>query len=134
MDSHPTPLEAVKALWAAWEKSGAEGVLRHMSPDAEWVSYEGRTYRGREEVQAYVTELRNHDVHMEPRPYSFEPHGDDCVIVAGGLRTRSRRGLSDVQRHWLYRVRDGEITHVESLSSREDALRAAERVCRPAAA
>jgi ketosteroid isomerase-like protein len=134
MDSPPTPLEAVKALWASWEKHGAEGVLRHMSDDAEWVAYEGRIYRGREEIEAFVQELNNNGVQIEPRPYSFEPHGDDCVIVAGGLRTRSRRGLSDVQRHWLYRVENGEITHVESLSSREDAIRAAERVCQEAAA
>jgi hypothetical protein len=128
MDSHPTPLEAVKALWAAWEKNGAEGVLRHMSPDAEWVAYEGRIYHGREEIEEFVEELRENDVQIEPRPYSFEPHGP-CVIVAGGLRTRSRRGLSDVQRHWLYRVENGLVTHAESLSSREEALRAAERIC-----
>ena len=133
MGSYVTPLEAVKALWAAWEKQGAEGVLRHMTPDADWVAFEGRIYRGREEIEDFIRELRENDVHIEPRPYSFEEHGD-CVIVAGGLRTRSRRGLSDVQRHWVYRVENGQITHVESLSSREHALRAVERVCAQAAA
>ena len=133
MDSQRTPLEAVKALWAAWERNGAEGVLDHLSPDAEWVPLDGQVYRGREEIAAFVQELRENGVQIEPRPYSFEPHGP-CVIVAGGLRTRSRRGLSDVQRHWVYRVEDGQVTHVESLSSREEALRVVERVCQRAAA
>jgi len=133
MDSHPSPLEAVKSVWAAWEKQGAEGVLVHLAPEAEWVDHDGRLFRGREEIEEWVRGLRERDVHIEPRPYSFEEHGD-CVIVAGGLRTRSRRGLSDVQRHWLYRVQNGRITRVESLSSREEALQAVERVCARAAA
>ena len=133
MDSHPSPLEAVKSAWTAWEKQGAEGVLAHLAPDAEWVDHDGRVYHGREEIEDYVRELREKDVHVEPRPYTFEEYGE-CVIVAGGLRTRSRRGLSDVQRHWLYRVRDGQITRVESLSSREEALQAVDRVCDRAAA
>ena len=133
MDSHSTPLAAVKAAWAAWEKQGTEGVLTHLSPHAEWVDHDGRLYRGREEVEELVRELRENDVQIEPRPYSFEEHGD-CVIVAGGLRTRSRRGLSDVQRHWVYRVEHGQITRVESLSSREEALQVVDRVCDRAAA
>jgi hypothetical protein len=116
------PLETVKSFWKALERRGFEGVLRWVDDDVEWIAREGRTLHGREELAAYLVELRDQEISLEPRPYSFEPRGS-WVIVAGGLRTRGPNGLADVQRHWLYRVDNGLIVHMESFSSREEALR-----------
>jgi ketosteroid isomerase-like protein len=132
VDSPRTPLETVKALWAAWDARGPEGVLDFVHPDTEWIPQDGQVVRGREEMEAYLADLRERRIQLEPRPYSFEPVGD-CVIVAGGLRTRTPNGLSDVQRHWLYRVEHGRLVHIETLSSRDEALKRAELVCQAAA-
>jgi limonene-1,2-epoxide hydrolase len=116
------PLETVKSFWKALERSGLEGVLHWVDEDVEWIAREGQTIHGRMELAAYLTGLRGQEISYEPRAYGFEQHGP-WVIVAGGVRTRGPNGLSDVQRHWIYQVRDGLIVHIESFSSREEALR-----------
>jgi limonene-1,2-epoxide hydrolase len=120
--SSPGPLETVKSFWKALERGGFEAILGWVHDDVEWIAREGLTVRGREELTAHLAELREQEISYEPRSYGFEQHGP-WVLVAGGLRTRGPSGLSDVQRHWVYRVQSGLIVHMESFSSREEALR-----------
>ena len=119
MDS--SALRTVKALWRAFERHGYAGALDFMGPDTEWAAREGRVFRGRSEMEEFVEEIRRREISIEPRCYGFEEFGR-YVLVSGGLRTRTPRGLSDVLRHWLYEVRDGRITHVDDVSSRAEAL------------
>jgi ketosteroid isomerase-like protein len=119
------PLEIVKSFWKALERRGFEAILARVDEDVVWITRDGVTVNGREELGAHLAELRGQEISFEPRAYGFEERGP-WVIVAGGLRTRGPGGLQDAQRHWLYRVRGGLIVHMESFSSRDEALRAIE--------
>jgi ketosteroid isomerase-like protein len=78
---------------------------------------------GREAVARWWAQFARADGELEVRPLDFEPHRS-CVIVRGYLRHRNGRTLAESQVYWLYEIRDGQITRMESHPARKSALAA----------
>jgi ketosteroid isomerase-like protein len=79
--------------------------------------------RGREAVERWCAKLSAPGDELEVRPLDYEAIGD-CVIVRGYIRHRENRTLAESQVYWLYEVREGLITRMESHPTRAAALAA----------
>jgi ketosteroid isomerase-like protein len=82
----------------------------------------GPVLEGREAVTEWWRQFASHDGDLEARPLDYEAQGD-CVIVRGYLRHRDGRTLAESQVFWLYEIRDGKITRMESHPTRTAALK-----------
>jgi len=78
---------------------------------------------GREAVAAWWRQYATVEGDLEARPLAFEARGD-CVLVRGYLRHRDGRTLAESQVYWLYEIRDGQITRMESHPTRRSAIAA----------
>lgn len=81
----------------------------------------GRQLEGVEAVTAWWRSLAANGANVEARPLDFEVSGD-CVIVRGYMRHNEGRMLSERMVFWVYEIRDGQITRIESRPTREAAL------------
>jgi ketosteroid isomerase-like protein len=84
---------------------------------------------GRGAVMAWWADFARRGAELEARPLEFELHGE-FVVVRGYLRQRDGRTLAENQVFWLYEVRNGLITRMESHPSRSAALEALETAFR----
>lgn len=80
---------------------------------------------GRDAVMAWWADVARRGTELEARPLDFELHGE-FVLVRGYLRHRDGRTLAENQVFWLYEVRNGLITRMDSHPSRGAALAALE--------
>ena len=96
-------LSVARRLFDAFSKGGTDAIAGMLAPDVNWAG------------------VADGGTDIEARPLDFELHGD-AVIVRGYLRRRDGRTLAESQVFWLYEVRDGLITRMESHPSRAAAL------------
>jgi ketosteroid isomerase-like protein len=122
------PSDAVsvaRRLFEAFRKGGTEAMAAMLDPDVKAKPGIGGAPEldGRAAVLAWWADVARRGTELEARPLEFERHGD-FVIVRGYLRHRDGRTLAENQVFWLYEVRDGLITRMESHPSRSAALAA----------
>jgi len=117
-----TPIEQVKAMWAAYARGGVEamhdvvgdtlvewiplGAEEPLAPERFWGEW---AHRQTEQVSVTV--------------HSFEDHGP-CVLAHGSMRTFRDGGFADVQPSWVYFFRDGVLVRGAGFPTREAALEA----------
>jgi ketosteroid isomerase-like protein len=87
----------------------------------------GPVLEGRPAFMAWWADVARRGTELEARPLEFERHGE-FVVVRGYLRHRDGRTLAENQVFWLYEIRNGVITRMESHPSRNAALEALEAV------
>ena len=89
-------VEAVRALWRAFERGGAASVVALTDPDVEWQPFTGggETYHGREELRRFFQRLRDEGAELRAHADSFEQIGGS-VLVTGRLRVQSWTSVSD---------------------------------------
>jgi ketosteroid isomerase-like protein len=117
----------VRRLWDAFAEGGVEAVLEIADPDVEWSLYgtSGQVVRGHEGLRQYMADVAARGDEIDASAYTFEPVGDDAVLVSGHVRMRTPEGMTDTQLHWVYRFREGRLVRFDAYQTREEALRAA---------
>jgi ketosteroid isomerase-like protein len=112
-----------RKLFAAFSQGGMAAIVELLHPDVvAHPSIDGApTIHGRQAVEAWFADAAERGTEVEARPLGFEVHGD-WVVVRGYLRYRNGRTLAENQTFWLYEIRNGLVTRMESRPSREAAL------------
>src|ERR671923_2236914 len=90
---------AVRRLWEAFEEGGLEAVLEIADPDVEWSLFgtSGEVVRGHEGLRQYMADAAADGNVIDADAYTYEPVGDDAVLVSGHVRRRSAAGMTDTQ-------------------------------------
>ncbi len=116
-------VEAIRALWRAFEDGNADAVSEYAHPDSEWrpASAGGRVLHGPAEVREHVRTLAAEGVQLHARLDDFEEL-DDIVLVSGSLRVERFGALSESTMVWSYRMRHGLVVCARAFSSRAQAL------------
>ena len=85
-----------------------------------------RSYRGRDEIHAFLQEGDERYEHFEAEPQAFAVGSTGRVFAEGSVSYRKRGGggMASVA-YWVCEVRDGKIVFWESFSDRGRALTAA---------
>ena len=116
-------LAVARRLFAAFSEGGVQALLELVHPDV--VAHPsidgGPTLHGREAMEAWWAQISERGTEVEARPLDFEVRGD-WVLVRGYLRYRDGQTLAENQTFWLYEIRDGLVTRMESRPSRAAAL------------
>jgi len=118
---------AVRRLWEAFAEGGVDAVLEVCDPDVEWSLFgtDGQVVRGHDGLRNYMNEVAAHGDQIDADAYTYDPVGDDAVMVSGHVRRRTPQGMTDTQLHWIYRFRDDRLVRFDAYQTREEALRAA---------
>ena len=121
----PSNVDAVRALWHAFEHGGADAVAAFAHPDSEWrpTSAGGRVLRGPDEICDHYRALAATGTEIHARLDVLEEFGD-TVLARGSLRVERWGALSESTMVWSYRLRDGQVVCARSFRSRADALAA----------
>jgi anti-sigma B factor antagonist len=120
----PSPLETVRALWAAYEARGLDAMLEVAGEDVVWQPHptDGRIARGGDALRAMVEGLARAKVAVEPRLLDVEGYGD-AVLAHGTVVVRWPDGeVEERDRHWLFHFRDGRLVRQAAYASRDEAL------------
>jgi hypothetical protein len=120
-----TPVEQVRALWAAYARSGVDA-MHALVGDApiEWVPMDAEEPVPPEQIWGEWGRRRGE--HQSVTIHSLEEHGS-CVIAHGSMRTFHESGFADVQPSWAYFFRDGVLVRAAGYPTREAALEAVTR-------
>ena len=118
---------AVRRLWEAFAEGGVDAVLEVCDPDVEWSLFgtDGQVVRGHDGLRNYMDEVAAHGDQIDADAYTYDPVGDDAVMVSGHVRRRTPQSMTDTQLHWIYRFRDDRLVRFDAYQTREEALRAA---------
>ena len=118
---------AVRRLWDAFAEGGVDAVLEVCDPDVEWSLFgtDGQVVRGHDGLRNYMNEVAAHGDQIDADAYTYDPVGDDAVMVSGHVRRRTPQGMTDTQLHWVYGFRDDRLVRFDAYQTRDEALRAA---------
>jgi ketosteroid isomerase-like protein len=118
-------LAIARRLFETFSSGGMEAIAEMLHPDVEaQPSIPGApAIHGRAALVDFWAEVARRGTEVEARPLGYELHGS-AVIVRGYLRHRDGRTLAENQVFWLYEIREGLITRMESHPSRKAALAA----------
>ena len=100
-----------QALYAAFNRRDADGVLAMMAGDVDWPNaWKGGCLVGREAVRDYWTaQWAEIDPRVEPLSVVERPDGSLAVAVRQVVRSLSGELLADDEVAHVYRLRDGLI-------------------------
>jgi ketosteroid isomerase-like protein len=112
-----------KKLFAAFSEGGVGALLDLLHPDviAHPSIDGGPTLEGRDALESWWSAVAGRGTEVEARPLDYELHGD-WVVVRGYLRYRDGHTLAENQTFWLYEIREGLVTRMETRPSRAAAL------------
>ena len=117
-----TPIEQVRALWAAYARGGVDAMHAQVGEAAvEWIPTGAREPVPPE--QFWGDWGRRQVEQQSVTIHSLEEHGP-CVIAHGSLRTFHEGGFADVQPSWVYFFRDGVLVRAAGYPTREAAIEA----------
>jgi hypothetical protein len=117
-----TPLEQVRALWAAYARGGVDA-MRELVGDApvEWIPIDEEDPVEPERLWGDWGRRRGEQRSITI--HSYEEKGS-CVIAHGSMRMFHEGGFADVQPSWVYFFRDGVLERAAGYPTREAALEA----------
>jgi ketosteroid isomerase-like protein len=106
-------IETLNKGYAAFSSGDAEGALRDLADDVEWIS-PGKsvlsgTYRGKAEVAEFFGKLAEKGFHTTPNRFVAD---DDEVVVLADVTV----GDESAHSADLYTFRDGKVVRAETFS------------------
>ncbi len=126
-------VELTKALMEAVERRDIDAFAALTTADFEWfpvfaARVGGDVYRGRDGIEAFLTELDETWEEFRPIPAEYRDLGE-CVLALGRLRTRGRASGAPSDAPWggVYDFRDGSISRIRTYLDHGEATQTAER-------
>jgi uncharacterized protein len=122
-------VQVVRRGYAAYERDGLAGLLRHLHPEVEWTTtgafMEAGTYRGHEGVRRYLGSMLDEFEDPRNEPEEVIDAGDQ-VVVSARLTGRGKRSGAPVELTLtsVTAVRDGMIVRIRNYPTRPEALEA----------
>jgi ketosteroid isomerase-like protein len=123
-------VEIVRRFHDAFNTRDIDGLTALFHDDAEYIpilaKLEGRSYRGPDEMVAWIRELDHDWAEFQTAPTEFQDLGD-IVLSLGTWHARARTSdvtLDSQPGAWVTHVRDGKILRHETFTDREQALEA----------
>ena len=121
----------MQSVFDGWRARDFDALLEATDPAifAELVLPPGEgteTYRGRDEIAAFLRDGDEAYEHFEAEPRMFAVGPTGRVFAEGSVsyRRRGSGGMASMA-FWVCEVRDGKVVHWESFSNRDRALSAA---------
>jgi ketosteroid isomerase-like protein len=114
-------LRAVQTLWTTYRESGAAVAAELLHPEVEFITAEGRAYKGPDEVRAFFAEFEERGESFIASPFTFELHDPD-VLVVGHRRIRGPKAMRGDYLYFVHGIRDGRVSRLTAHLSREDAI------------
>jgi len=121
--------EVVRRSWAATSRVDLEGMLEELHPEVVAVPFgaamEGKAYRGREEVMAWLRdEILVSWEFFQVLPETFQRVGEK-ILVTGRWNARGiESGVElDIPATWIVEVRDGKIAYWQTYTDHAQARR-----------
>jgi len=116
----------VRLMWEAYEHEGLQAILPFAAPDAEWRPYsaDGRVFTSTAQYRSFIAAMSEREQIVEAKLFDIHAQ-EDCVVVSGRLRIRTRQGIRDNPMHWVHRFSDGAIVFTASYPELDEALAAA---------
>jgi len=121
--------EVVRRSWAATSRVDLEGMLEELHPEVVAVPFgaamEGKAYRGREEVMAWLRdEILVSWEFFQVLPERFQRVGEK-ILVTGRWNARGiESGVElDIPATWIVEVRDGKIAYWQTYTDHAQARR-----------
>jgi DNA-binding NarL/FixJ family response regulator len=113
----------VRSMWEAFLDGQIERICQRAAPDVRWRPYiaQGREFRSRDEVRAFLKELLARGNDVDPRAYGVETRGSGLVVV-GTLEVHGANGLSETQVYWAFCFSGDLVSLAAGFPRREDAL------------
>jgi ketosteroid isomerase-like protein len=105
----------LKALYERFNARDVDAILPSLAVDVEWPNgWEGGYVHGRDEVRDYWTrQWREIDSTVTPEHFATRTDGRIDVTVHQVVRNLEGEVLGDSTVHHIYRLRDGQIEHME---------------------
>jgi ketosteroid isomerase-like protein len=132
-------IEAIRRAYdsfeAAFSGRDVEAFLEQIDEDVEWVpimaALEGRVYHGHDGVRRWFEDLRRDWEVFDSKPEEIRDLGDGHFLVLGHWLARGRGSgveLSSQPASWLMKFREGKVVRLQTFTTREEALKATERM------
>lgn len=110
-------------MWVAYREGDVEAALPLLHPDCEFVTRDGKLFRGREEIRRFFHRFDERGARFSAQPYSFERHRGGWIVV-GNRRIQTAEGLSDERLYFVHVLRGDLIGHLAAYTTREAAVAA----------
>ena len=124
--------EMAQRAYAAFSRSGVEGILGFLDPEIEWRMWEefargSRLFNGHQGVREVLTLFTENYDDFRADADEFIDVDDERIIVSVCLTGRAK-GSGEEQRFELFhlwKIRDGQAVRLDVYGTREEALEAA---------
>jgi ketosteroid isomerase-like protein len=117
----------VRASYDAYGRGDFAAVLDAMDPTIEWVDQDslpwGGSHRGHEAFANHMQTFAGHFEEVRIEPTEFLDAGEN-VAVTGRLSGRAQAGAFDVPSVWIWQLRDGKTTRVDTYTDTAAVLEA----------
>jgi ketosteroid isomerase-like protein len=119
--------DTVRASYDAYARGDFPAVLATMDEAIEWVDQDslpwGGAHRGHQEFGNHMQSFAEHfdEVRIEPREFI---DAGDRVLVTGRLAGRTPQRQFDVPSIWVWQLRDGKATRVDTYTDTAAVLKA----------
>ncbi len=116
-----TNVQAVQAIYAAFNKANVPAILSHLAPEVVWVHVGapaipyGRTYRGPAEVATFFETLGHLVQFTSFEPKDFFSDGE-VVVAVGSYVSSSRATGKPANGDWamVWRFTEGKVVHYQA--------------------
>jgi|SRR3954451_8572081 len=111
----PATQALLEVLYERFNARDVDAILPSLAPDVEWPNgWEGGYVRGRDAVRDYWTrQWRAIDSTVTPTDFVARPDGRVDVTVHQVVRSLAGEPLDDATVHHIYRLRAGQVEHME---------------------
>lgn len=120
-------IDAVRASYEAFARGDFPAVLEAMDPGIDWVDQDslpwGGSHRGHDEFARHMQSFASNFEEFQIDPEEFLDCGEN-VVVSGRFSGRGNAGEFDAATMWVWQLRDGKATRVDSYTDTAAVLKA----------
>lgn len=121
--------DTVRSAFLAINRGDDDAFLDVLAEDVQWHSHAvglvpASVWHGREAVRRGRVEVEAGGRHVRTTLQELRTSGDDVLVIGVVTSETPHRGRMMLPLAWIWSLRDGRVTRVESFTSRQKALAA----------